>query len=565
MQGKNKKAALYIRVSTRFQIDKDSLPFQRKELINYAKYALNIEEFEIFEDAGYSGKNTDRPSYQDMMSRIRAGEFTHLLVWKIDRVSRNLLDFTGMYEELKDYNVTFVSKNEQFDTSSAMGEAMLKIILIFAELERKLTAERVYGIMLSRAEKGLWNGAPTPLGYDYSEEIEFPTPSKEEAQVVKFIFDKYEELKSAGEVKHQLEKAGLKTKRDRSWGTKVIGDTIKNIFYTGTYRYNYRYSPHGKIRPKSEWIVVEDNHDPIISKEQFNRCQDIMNSNAGYLKSTKRRKVHIHVFSGLVSCPSCNTKYVASADRPRVDGYAPSRYRCYTYVHNKKDYSPCHNLIGEVVLGPFIMKYIFNLVRVINVVKNKDGKVSDAAIERNLLKGKEFEGVAGIVAEDLESIVSTILNKADEAIDSSDDGEVSILDKATKDFEASELKYKRALERLEDLYLFSEDSMSEKDYLIKRNKLEDKLSNLRNEYKSKYEEKRKTHTGDMDFLEKATKYLLLQNIISDRSSYNDFIKIVDKNIIKAFVNSVIEDISVNDKKVMEIKFVNGMVHRFIYK
>lgn len=565
MEKANEKAALYVRVSTHYQVDKDSLPFQRKELINYCKYVLNIKDFEIFEDAGYSGGNTDRPKYQEMISRIRDNEFTHLMVWKIDRISRNLLDFAAMYEELKKYNVTFVSKNEQFDTSSAMGEAMLKIILIFAELERKLTAERVRGIMLSRAEKGLWNGAPTPLGYDYDEDIEFPVVNKEEAQVVKFIFDKYEELKSAGEVKHQLEKAGLKTKRDRSWGTKVIGDTIKNIFYTGTYRYNYRYSPHGKIRPKSEWIIVEDNHDPIISKEQFNRCQDIMNSNAGYLKSTKRRKVHIHVFSGLVSCPSCNTKYVASADRPRVDGYAPSRYRCYTYVHNKKDYSPCHNLIGEVVLGPFIMKYIFNLVRVIDIVKDRDGKITDAAIEKNLLKGEEFEGVAGIVAEDLESIVSTILNKANEAVDSSKDGEVSILDKATKDFEANELKYKRALERLEDLYLFSDDSMPEKDYLIKRNKLEDKLSNLKNEYKSKYETKRKTHTGDMDFLEKATKYLLLENIVSDKASYNDFIKIVDKNIIKAYVNNIIKDISVNGGKVVSVEFTNGMVHRFIYK
>jgi len=88
------------------------------------------------------------------MARIRKGEFTHLLVWKLDRISRNLKDFTEMWEELRERGVTFVSKMEQFDTSTAMGEAMLKIILVFAELERKLTAERVMSIMLSRAEKG---------------------------------------------------------------------------------------------------------------------------------------------------------------------------------------------------------------------------------------------------------------------------------------------------------------------------------------------------------------------------------------------------------------------------
>ena len=118
------KAALYIRVSTTYQIDKDSLPVQRQDLINYAKYAFNINDCEIFEDAGFSGKNTNRPAFQEMMDRIRSGEFSHLFVWKIDRVSRNLLDFCDMYEELKKYNCTFVSKNEQFDTRSAMGEAM---------------------------------------------------------------------------------------------------------------------------------------------------------------------------------------------------------------------------------------------------------------------------------------------------------------------------------------------------------------------------------------------------------------------------------------------------------
>ena len=140
---KPKKAALYVRVSTSYQADKDSLPMQRQELVAYAKLMFDIEDYVIFEDAGYSGKNTDRPEFQNMMRRVRAGEFTHLLCWKIDRVSRNLLDFASMYQELKDLGVTFVSKNEQFDTSTAIGEAMLKIILVFAELERNMTSERV--------------------------------------------------------------------------------------------------------------------------------------------------------------------------------------------------------------------------------------------------------------------------------------------------------------------------------------------------------------------------------------------------------------------------------------
>ena len=118
---KRLKVAIYIRVSTHWQVDKDSLQVQRRELIAYAQMLLGIQEYEVFEDAGYSAKNTDRPKYQEMMARLRTGEFTHLLVWKIDRISRNLLDFASMYEELKRLGVDFISKNEKFDTGSAIG------------------------------------------------------------------------------------------------------------------------------------------------------------------------------------------------------------------------------------------------------------------------------------------------------------------------------------------------------------------------------------------------------------------------------------------------------------
>ena len=165
-----KKAAIYIRVSTHWQVDKDSLKVQRRELIAYVTLVLGITDYVVFEDPGYSAKNTDRPEYQAMMDRIRTGEFTHLVVWKIDRISRNLIDFAAMHDELQSLGVTFVSKNEQFDTSSAIGEAMMRIILIFAELERKTTAERVTAVMLSRASDGQWNGGRVPFGYSWSKE-----------------------------------------------------------------------------------------------------------------------------------------------------------------------------------------------------------------------------------------------------------------------------------------------------------------------------------------------------------------------------------------------------------
>ena len=145
------KVAIYIRVSTHWQVDKDSLKVQERELISYCQMVLGINDYVVFTDPGYSAKNTDRPDYQAMMDRIRTGEFSHLLVWKIDRISRNIIDFATMSEELKHLGVAFVSKNEQFDTSTAMGEAMLQIIMVFAQFERKQTSERVTAVMLSRA------------------------------------------------------------------------------------------------------------------------------------------------------------------------------------------------------------------------------------------------------------------------------------------------------------------------------------------------------------------------------------------------------------------------------
>lgn len=561
------KAALYIRVSTHHQIDKDSLPYQRKELIAYSKYILGIDDYEIFEDAGYSGKDTDRPGYQDMMARVRAGEFSHILVWKLDRVSRNLMDFTKMYEELKDYGVTFISKNEQFDTSTAMGEAMLKIILVFAELERKLTAERVYGIMLSRAEKGLWNGAPVPLGYYWPEDGEFPEIEPDEAETVKFIYDNYQEERSTLEVKHLLELNNIKTKHDRTWTTKTITDIIRNPFYKGTYRYNYREAGRGKIKKEEDWILVPDNHQAIIDEEQWEICNSIMDKNSQGRSSVKTLKNHIHVFAGLISCGKCDKGYIASIDRARKDGYRPSVYRCNNYVHSKKAYRTCEGNIGEVKLGPFVMSYISNLVRVNNMVMAYGSKISESDIEKELLKGRVFKDVAGVHPEDLKYTHKVLLRNTGDILFSKSPGDTAE-DKDLQVLQKEKTKLERAMTRLEDLYLFSEDSMSEKNYLIRKQELDKKIGSLNNKIKNKSKELAKDIPGhDLNFIKKATQYLLANNLVEGkRIDYNSMVKIVDKMLLKDFMNCVIKTMVVEeDRTISSIEFINGINHRFIYK
>ena len=355
----SKKAALYVRVSTRYQVDKDSLPFQRKKLKEYCKF-LEINDYVIFEDDGYSAKNTDRPRFQEMMSRIRSGEFSHVIVWKVDRVSRNLLDFAAMYQELKDHKVTFISMNEQFDTSTAIGEAMLKIILIFAELERNMTSERVTGIMLDRAEQGLWNGARMPVGYRWNEQTKFPEPDPEEVKIVQLIFDRYEEWRSSIKIARFLNNNIFKSKRGGEWTSRLFYDIIRNPFYIGTYRYNMRESGRGPLKPESEWVIRENNHPGIISKEQFDRCNKIMDENAARRDtSDMRARKFVHTFSGHLICSECGSNMIACKDHARANGWRPSIYRCA----KRSRMMTCDNskTVNEVYLGSFVVSIPFTI------------------------------------------------------------------------------------------------------------------------------------------------------------------------------------------------------------
>jgi len=253
---------------------------QRQDLISYSKLILNTDDYIIFEDAGYSGKNTLRPKFQEMMTQIRQGLFTHLLVWKIDRISRNLLDFSTMYKELKELKVVFVSKNEQFDTSTAMGEAMLKIILVFAELERNMTSERVTATMISRASNGLWNGGRVPFGYDYNLETKEFSINEVEADIVRLIHDSYEEIRSLVQQSRMLNEKGLRTRANNLWTPVSLHIILQNIFYSGDYRYNVlKEGDRKKRKNQSEWITIEDHHPAIISKEQKQRIISILNAN----------------------------------------------------------------------------------------------------------------------------------------------------------------------------------------------------------------------------------------------------------------------------------------------
>lgn len=566
-----KKAAGYIRVSTVYQIDKDSLPMQRDDLSNYIKYALGIDEYEIFEDAGYSAKNTDRPAFQRMMSRIRSGEFSHLVVWKIDRISRNLIDFATMYEELKRLGVTFVSKNEQFDTSSAMGEAMLKIILVFAELERKMTSERVSAVMVSRANEGKYNGGRMPIGYNYDKTTKTISVNEREAQIVRLIYDKYDELHSIVQVVKYLNSQGVKTKRGYDFSATGVHKVLTNKFYVGDLVYNKHderssgNSSTQNVRDESEWIVIEDHHPAIIERWRQERTRDALASRnfANVSYKTYQRK-NVHIFAGLLQCGMCGKDMTDTVDRQRADGYRPSIYLC----DSRRKTKLCTNkYISDVTLGPFVFNLISNIIKAYN---NVGKSTTVEMLEKKLLRGDAFKDVYSIEREGVRQLLSSIHNAYE-----SKEGHL-VLSKPPSTFSASteekdllraeQKKHESALARLQQLYLYGEDTISHTDYLVQKTNIENSIKVIQKRMKEIDDNIVNNFTiSDADFYSKVALFIIQSNLSSARSvDFYKLIRTVDKQTLKMFINQTVQKVVIFDGKIAQISLKNGISLKFLY-
>jgi len=549
------KAALYTRVSTTYQVDKESLPHQRNELINYAHYVLHIDSYEVFEDAGFSGKNTDRPAFQDMMRRIRLGEFSHLVVDKIDRISRNLLDFAAMYEELKSLDVTFVSRNEQFDTSNAMGEAMLKIILVFAELERHVTSERVTAVMIDRASKGKWNGANVPLGYKWSEEQKFPVIDEKESKIVKNIFDRYTAGDSMTIISRYLNDHHIKTKRNGEWTASSVGQILENPFYKGTLRYNYRNAARGKIKKEEEWIVIDNNHPGIVTVEQWENVQKLRKRNRKGEWSHKQ--IHDHVFGGIMYC-ACGSSAISSYSRP--ENY--SRYTCLKRRERGRNYCDNRHTINDVTLGNFVFTYLQNMI----YIQSNFGEIKNNEIlEKELLHGAGMAEVSYIDSNSLQEIYDSFIRRSDVVYNQDENAVESLETDRYTQLATEKQNHQRALERLNNLFLYSEDALSEKDYLIEKNRIQESIRKI-DSLLSQEESQKVATNKDLEFIKCAGDFLI-KSIIIKRGAFDWrlFAKNAGAKNINTFLRTVINKIVYYDNRVVSIEFKNGIVHRFVYK
>lgn len=216
---------------------KDSLSIEGQ--ISECKMFLGVnEEYKEYQDKGFSGKNTERPALKELMNDIESGKIDTVIVYKVDRFSRNIIDFFEMYKVLEKYNCRFVSKSETFDTSTAMGEAMLTILIAFAQMERKNIQQRVKDNYYYRtATTGSWAGGPAPFGFKNGRtNTNVPTLIVEpaEMEIVKLIFHLFhEEINmSLGKVAKYLSDNGYKSRRTNgAWDSSTISKILQNPLY----------------------------------------------------------------------------------------------------------------------------------------------------------------------------------------------------------------------------------------------------------------------------------------------------------------------------------------------
>lgn len=191
------------------------------------------KELTVYQDRGYSGKNTERPAFLKLMKDIKAGKIGKLYVYRLDRFSRSVADFGNLWETLQANNVEFVSVSENFDTTTPMGRAMLHIIMVFAQLERETTAERVKDNYYRRAALGAWPGGPAPYGYSNGRcnakdgrQIPCLVPN-EQAPIVVRIFEAYAQKDaSLGSVAKQLNKEGIPSAHRSTWDNVALSRVL---------------------------------------------------------------------------------------------------------------------------------------------------------------------------------------------------------------------------------------------------------------------------------------------------------------------------------------------------
>lgn len=352
--------------------------------VHYGEEALR--DAVIYEDEGFSGGNLNRPAFKEMMAAVKERKHKAIIVYRLDRISRNISDFSGLIEELSYLNVAFISIREQFDTGSPMGRAMMYIASVFSQLERETIAERIRDNMHELAKTGRWLGGTTPTGYA-SESVKSITVDgktkkacklkiiPQEIEIIKTIFDVFAETNSLTITEAELMRRRLFTKNNKHFTRFAIKAILQNPVYMiadedayryfqeqgadlfsdreafdGTYgimAYNRTDQEKGKTTvylPIDKWIVSVGGHKGVIPGKVWVQVQKSLEQNKS--KSFRRPRSNEALLTGLLFCRCGSRMYPKMTQRMTADGK-----RIYTYVCKMKERSQKSVCDGKNVNG----------------------------------------------------------------------------------------------------------------------------------------------------------------------------------------------------------------------
>ena len=301
---KEVRCAIYTRKSTDEGLDQEfnSLDAQREAaeaFILSQRHEGWVALPEKYDDGGFTGGNMERPALKRLMAEIQSGKVDCIVVYKVDRLSRSLMDFSRIMETLDKHGCSFVSVTQQFNTTHSMGRLTLNILLSFAQFEREIIAERTKDKMGAARRKGKWVGGHPILGYDVERPAGRLVINLKEAEVVRGIYSIYREKESLIETLREVNRRGLERKRWLSRDNRMLGggawdknniySLLTNITYTG------RVSYEGEVYPGE--------HEALIPQAEWEEVQAILKSNG---KPDSTRNPTNAALRGILYCAHCN-------------------------------------------------------------------------------------------------------------------------------------------------------------------------------------------------------------------------------------------------------------------
>ncbi len=292
-----KRCAIYTRKSSEEGLEQsfNSLDAQREACESFIKSQQHEGWSSLptqYNDGGFSGGNTERPALQSLIDDIKSNKINVVVVYKVDRLSRSLADFVKIIDLFDQYDVSFVSVTQQFNTSSSMGRLTLNVLLSFAQFEREVTSERIRDKIAASKQKGMWMGGVVPLGYDVIDKK--LVVNHAEAKIVRHIYKRYVNLGTVRKLKEELDAEGyLSKQRDKDqcrdggkpFGRGALYALLKNPLYIGMVAH--------------QGNIYEGQHAAILEKSLWDTSQNLLNENRQNNQSRNSVK-DPSLFAGLI-------------------------------------------------------------------------------------------------------------------------------------------------------------------------------------------------------------------------------------------------------------------------